>query len=89
MFTYVGDIVDGLIKAWHYKENEEFELGNPRLYSILDIAKMYTDNIVFIEPRKGDRDNSVITVPDKTKELLGWEPTMNIEEWIEKFKKTV
>jgi UDP-glucose 4-epimerase len=86
MFTYVDDIVDGLIRSWHYTENEEFELGNPRLYKIIDIAKMFTDNIVYVESRKGDRDNSVITEPNRTLKLLGWQPTMNIEEWIERFK---
>jgi UDP-glucose 4-epimerase len=89
MFTYVNDIVDGLIRSWHYSENEEFELGNPRLYKIIDIAKMFTDNITYTEARKGDRDNSIITEPGRVKDLLGWEPTMNIEEWIETFKATV
>lgn len=89
MFTYVNDIVDGLIRSWHYKENEEFELGNPRLYKIIDIAKMFSNNIVYIESRKGDRDSSIITKTNHTKDLLGWEPTMNIEEWITNYKNTI
>ena len=89
MFTYVNDIVDGLIRSWHYSENEEFELGNPKLYTIIDIAKMFSDNIVFIESRKGDRDGSIITEPDRVKDLLGWEPTMDIEEWIKNFKASI
>ena len=89
MFTYVNDIVDGLIRSWHYTENEEFELGNPKLYKIIDIAKMFSDNITFVPSRKGDRNNSIITEPDRSKNLLGWEPTMNIEEWIKNFKATV
>jgi len=87
MFTYVEDIVDGLVKSWSYEANEEFELANTNLYSILDIAKMYTDNIVFVESRKGDRDNSIVHNIDKTKELLNWSTTMNIEEWISKIKQ--
>ena len=86
MFTYVDDIVDGLIKSWQYELNDEFELGNPKLYTILEIAKLFSDNIVFIESRKGDRDNSVIHNFDKTRDLLSWYPTMNIEEWINKIK---
>jgi len=87
MFTYVEDIVDGLVKSWSYEANEEFELANTNLYSILDIAKMFTDNIVFVESRKGDRDNSIVHNIDKTKELLNWSTTMNIEEWISKIKQ--
>jgi UDP-glucose 4-epimerase len=86
MFTYVGDIVDGLIRSWHYEHNEEFELGNPKLYKIIDIAKMFSDNIVFVEARKGDRNGSVITEPNRTKDLLGWEPTIDVDHWIQDFK---
>ena len=85
MFTYVDDIVDGLIKSFSYHKNEEFELGNPKLYTILEIAKMFSDNLVFIEGRKGDRDNSVIP-HDNARKLLEWAPTMNVEEWINKIK---
>jgi len=85
MFTYVDDIVDGLIKSFSYHENEEFELGNPKLYTILEIAKMFSDNLVFIEGRKGDRDNSVIP-HDNARKLLEWAPTMDVEEWINKIK---
>ena len=87
MFTYVDDIVDGLIKSWKYESNDEFELGNPKLYTILEIAKMFSDNIVFVESRKGDRDDSVLHNFDKTRNLLSWNPTMNIEEWISKIKQ--
>lgn len=86
MFTYVNDIVDGLVKSWGYEHNEEFELGNPKLYSILEIARMFSENIVFVEARKGDRDSSLIHNSNKTKELLNWEPTMDVKEWIDKIK---
>jgi len=83
MFTYVEDIVDGLIRSADYPENDEFELGNPiKSYTILEIAKMFTDNIQFIEARKGDRSDSVLLTYDETCTKLNWKPTMSIEEWI-------
>lgn len=85
MFTYVEDIVDGLIKSFDYPKNEEFELGNPKLYTILEVAKMFSNNIIFVEKRKGDRDNSVMSQYNAQK-LLNWAPTMDIEEWINKIK---
>lgn len=86
IFTYVGDIVDGLIKSWDYDKNEEFQLNNPNEYSILEIAKMFSNNIMHIPSRKGDRKCSTIT-NNNTRDLLGWETTINIDEWIEKIKK--
>lgn len=84
-FTYVDDIVDGLIKAWEYPENEEFQLNNPKEYSILEIANMFTDDVIHIPARKGDRSTS-ITTNNNSRELLGWETTMDVTEWIEKLK---
>lgn len=85
-FTYVGDIVDGLIKAWQYEENEEFQLNNENKYTIIEIAKMFSDNINFIPPRIGDRSTSTVT-DNNSRELLNWDTTMNIDEWIKKLKK--
>ena len=89
MFTYVGDIVDGLIKSADYPESDEFELGNPiKSYTILEIAKMFTSNIQFVEARKGDRSDSVLETYDETCTKLNWKPTMSIEEWINYIKNT-
>lgn len=85
-FTYVGDIVDGLIKAWKYEENEEFQLNNENKYTILEIATMFSDNITFTPPRAGDRLTSTAT-DNNSRELLNWDTTMNVDEWIRNLKK--
>lgn len=87
MFTYVDDVVDGLIKSWHYKENDEFDLVNPiKSYKIIEIAKMFSDNIVFINSRSGDRMNSSPQTYEDTCKKLNWKPSVSVENWIEKFK---
>jgi UDP-glucose 4-epimerase len=85
-FTYVGDIVDGLIKSWEYSKNGEFQLNNENTYTILEIAKMFSDNITFIPTRKGDRLTSTIT-NNNSREILNWETTKNVDEWIKEIKK--
>jgi len=87
MFTYVDDIVDGLVKSWKYKLNDEFELGNPiKSYTILEIAKLFSDNIQFTEARKGDRTDSILHSYEETCKKLNWAPTMSVEEWINLIK---
>lgn len=85
-FTYVGDIVDGLIKSWKYSKNGEFQLNNENTYTILEIAKMFSDNITFIPARKGDRLTSS-TTNNNSREILNWETTKNVDEWIKEIKK--
>jgi len=84
-FTYVGDIVEGLIKSWKYPKNVEFQLNNPNIYTILEIANMFSNNITFIPKRKGDRMTSN-TTNSNSRELLNWKTTKNVDEWIKELK---
>ena len=85
-FTYVGDIVNGLILSAETLRNEEYQLGSGIDYSILEVAKMFSDNIKFIEPRKGDRRYAKANIQDTYDKLL-WKPEMSLINWIEKIKK--
>ncbi len=84
-FTHVEDIVDGLIKihekdAWGY----EFELGRGFNHSVLDIANMFGKQHIFADDRPGEAQ---ITLCESklAKEVLGWEPQMNIEDYIKDY----
>jgi UDP-glucose 4-epimerase len=85
-FTYVGDIVNGLILSSEKLSNDEYQLGSGVDYSILEVAKMFSDNITFIPVRKGDRKYSKADVTS-TFEKLGWKPQMNLLYWIDKVKQ--
>jgi len=88
MFTHIDDVVDGLIKSWKYEKNDEFDLVNPiKSYKIIEIAKMFSDNIVFVESRKGDRINSNPQLYENTCKKLNWTPVLSIEQWINELKK--
>lgn len=86
-FTYVGDIVNGLIMAGKNIKNEEYQLGSGKVYSILEVAKMFSDNITFIPERRGDRKYGKADV-ESTLKLLGWRTEMTLEEWINKVKNS-
>ena len=84
-FTYVGDIIRGLIQASKKLKNEEYQLGSGEDFSILEVAKMFSNNITFIPERKGDRKYSKANVED-TFNKLGWKPEMNLKKWINYIK---
>ncbi len=48
---------------------------------------MFSDNIKHIKARLGDRSASV-TTNNKARELLKWDTTMDITDWIKNIKKT-
>tara|TARA_Y100000361_G_scaffold153351_2_gene174925 strand:+ start:101 stop:994 length:894 start_codon:yes stop_codon:yes gene_type:complete len=86
-FTYVGDIVDGLIRCGENINEiggEEFELGNGENYSINEVAEAFGANypVKYIEARKGEIRNTLCR-DENANELLGWNPRGNIVKFIE------
>jgi len=80
-FTYVGDVVSGLILASEKLENDEYQLGAGKDYSILEVAEMFGGDVKFVEARPGDRRFGVADT-STTKSKLGWQPTMDLKTWI-------
>jgi len=90
-FTYVGDIVDGIVKSMEAMhgavdmryEAEEIELGRGKNYSINDIAGAFGQyySIEYIDAWPGEARETLNT-DTKAKELLGWNPTVDIIEYI-------
>ena len=89
-FTYVGDVVNANILASQSKKvgkGEVINIGNGDNRSINQIANMIGGEKVYIdpviEPKETLADNSL------AKELLGWEPTQRIEDWVPTYKKEI
>lgn len=91
--TFVGDTVDGFIKAAESKGvvGETIQLGTGRTLSIqemFDIACKVTDvnATVSVDPRRLRPDASEVEIllsdPAKAKQLLGWEATTSFESGI-------
>jgi UDP-glucose 4-epimerase len=86
-FTHIDDVVLGVIKSTYKDMNREWILRSGISYKIIDVAKMLSENIKMLPERKGERFKSE-EFEDDTREVLGWTPTINLEEWIKfKYKK--
>lgn len=87
-FTYVGDIVDGLLRAGVLEKaiGEEFNLASSVETSILDLATMINEatgnkaGIEFVPRRKWDTKARLRASIDKARTLLGYEPKTSFEE---------
>ena len=86
-FTYVGDIVDGLIRCGENINEiggEEFELGNGENYSINEVADAFGDYMrEYIDERPGEMKET-LNRDNKAQEILGWKPKGNIIKFIRK-----
>ena len=89
-FTYVGDIVDGIVKsmtAMHGEIDmrycaETFELGNGTNHSINELAEAFGGYpIEHIDARPGEMRETLNT-DTKAREVLGWKPTGDVIKFI-------
>jgi len=97
-FCYVSDMVDGLY-AYMFGDNlagQVINIGNPDEYTILDFAQkikriMNSSSEIIFEDLPQDDPKQRQPDIKKAKELLGWQPTVTLEEGlaktIEYFKK--
>ncbi|MBI2612499.1 NAD-dependent epimerase/dehydratase family protein [Candidatus Kaiserbacteria bacterium] len=86
-FTHVEDTARALLMVGEGGHGDEYGIGSPESYSILEIAKMFTDKVVMLPERKGNRMDSVVDTTRIEKEF-GWKPQHTVREYIELLKAT-
>jgi nucleoside-diphosphate-sugar epimerase len=87
-FTYVGDIVDGLLRAGAMESavGQEFNLASGKETRIIDLTNMVNTltrnkaGIKFAQRRKWDTKSRLLATIDRARELIGYEPKTPFEE---------
>ena len=88
-FCYIDDLVRGIMAMGQSNHPGPINIGNPRENTLLELATMVTDIVggsgetKFLvlpqdDPKKRNPDIS------KARSILGWEPTVSLEEGIQK-----
>jgi len=84
-FTYISDLVAGIMKLMESSVNEPVNIGNPHEMTIADMARLIIrmtgsrSKLVF---KPLPTDDPKVRQPDITRArtLLGWEPKVSLEE---------
>jgi UDP-glucuronate decarboxylase len=95
-FCYVSDLVEGLIRLMNSDYTGPINLGNPDEYTILELAQAIQQQVnpnaeIIYKPLPQDDPQRRRPDITKAKTLLGWEPTIPLQEGlkltIEDFRK--
>lgn len=86
-FTHVSDIINGLLLVGEKGEGDEFGLGNEKSFSILEVARLFSEDVVMMPPRPGNRLTSAIDISKSR--ALGWEPVHNLEDEIHEIVRQI
>ena len=85
-FTHVEDLARGLLAVGEKGQGDEYGLGSPESYSVLDIAQMFGGQIEMLPERAGNRMESIVDTSRAEKEF-GWKPEHTVREYIESLKQ--
>ena len=93
-FTFVGDIVDGLLRAGYFEAaiSEEFNLASGKETRIIDLAERINKlvgnsaGVQLASRRKWDTKSRLLASVDKAREIIGYKPETTFEDGL---KKTV
>jgi UDP-glucose 4-epimerase len=86
-FIHVYDLVEAIFKASTFSTvgaGEVLNVGSGKQTSIKNLARLFSHQIQHIEPRLEPK-HSLADI-SLTRELLGWEPKISVEEGVEELK---
>ena len=91
-FTYVEDLVDGLLRAGYFESavGQEFNLAGGREIKILDLARQINEltgnpsGTRFVTRRKWDTKLRLWASIEKAQKLIGYSPTTTFDEGLKK-----
>ena len=86
-FTHIDDTVDCCIYAWRKNKCSHYSILNKKSYSILQVAKMFSNNIKFLPKRPGERYASALTNMSLTNKVNKRYGKKNLSDYINEFKK--
>jgi UDP-glucose 4-epimerase len=83
-FTHVNDIIRALIMVGEQGYGDEFGIGSPESFTILDIANLFGGKIEMLPERRGNRMTADV-ITEKT-QALGWNAEHSVADYIEELR---
>ena len=86
-FTYISDIVNGLTKILNFEKSGTFNFGSNQTWSLNDVIKIIENNLekkakISYQERAYKDVDVVLPSLEISKDLLNWEPKVNVEDGI-------
>ncbi len=88
-FTHIDDTIQAVYFAWKKNRNRHYSISNKKSYSILNVAKLFSNKIKFLPKRSGERYASALTdmnLSNKVYKLFG---KKDLKSYVNRFKKNL
>ncbi|MCI5054358.1 MAG: NAD-dependent epimerase/dehydratase family protein [Pelagibacteraceae bacterium] len=86
-FTHIDDTINGCLLAWKKNKNREYVLSNSKAYRIIDVAKMFSKQIILVPERLGERYKSASVKLVNGRKIFNFLCKKELKDYISNFKK--
>jgi UDP-glucose 4-epimerase len=86
-FTHVKDTVQACYIAWKRNKNTHYSIASSKTYSIIEVAKLLSNNIKYLKERRGERFKSEVIKSIRGKKIVNLKSFMKLNDYLDGFKK--
>ena len=86
-FTHVKDTVQACYMAWKRNKNAHYSIASSKAYSIIEVAKLLSNNIKYLPERRGERFKSNVIKSIRGKKIINLKSFMKLNDYLDDFKK--
>tara|TARA_B100000963_G_scaffold353575_1_gene368502 strand:- start:763 stop:1644 length:882 start_codon:yes stop_codon:yes gene_type:complete len=86
-FTHIYDTIEICYKAFKANKCKYYSISNNKSYSILNVARMFKTNIIFLRPRLGERYASALTKISHKNHIIQKYGKIELKDYISSFIK--
>ena len=85
-FTHIDDTVDICYEAWKKNRCCHYSISNKESYRLVDVARLFSDKIKFLPPRKGERFASALTNMNLSNKVIKKFGKYSLKDYVNEFK---
>ena len=87
-FTHISDTVKVCYEAFKNNKNKYYSISNKVSYSIIEVAKMFKRQIIYLKPRLGERYASALTKITHNNKIIQKYGKIQLKDYVTSFIKT-
>ena len=86
-FTHINDTIKTCFEAWKKNDCLHYSISNKKMYSVIDVAKMFKSRIRYLPKRRGERYASALTNMSYNNKVHKRYGKIQLKEYINSFIK--
>ena len=86
-FTHINDTIEICYEAWKRNKCVHYSISHKKSYTILEVAKMFKNRIIYLKARPGERYASALTKISLNNKVFKRYGKINLKDYISSFIK--